>query len=216
MQKALETELKILEIDKASLITKLERFGAVKAFDDLTEIWSFDINPGMEINLTKIPQKLLKTITTVSELTQANPNKSIRELGHHLRARKQGDHFEFTLKYSLDTKSQAKQQLELNTELEREEWEQIVRIMQKASFIVNAHQKKQRVSYIIEDSQNPAQFDIDTWPEIPTYLEIEAETEGIIFYWVKQFELEQQKTSKLVGQELFDLYSKEFYGDVLF
>jgi adenylate cyclase class 2 len=53
-----------------------------------------------------------------------------------------------------------------------------------------AHQEKKRVSWKLDQ----AQFDMDTYPGLPTYLEIEAENEKEIVEMIKKLDLEKFQT----------------------
>ena len=53
-----------------------------------------------------------------------------------------------------------------------------------------AHQEKKRMSWRL----NNAQFDMDTYPKMPTYLEIEAENEKEIIDMIKKLGLEKFQT----------------------
>jgi adenylate cyclase class IV len=214
MNKAEEIELKVLEINTEKLINDLEEFGAKKKLDALTEIWTFDIIKNNSINYEKLSPNFLETIKVVEELTWHG--KSLREQNYHLRARKQGENYEFTLKFAKSRHNNVKKEIELNSKLTKDEWNNICNLINSAGLTIIAHQEKKRISYHIEDNYNPAHFDIDTWPSIPTYLEIEADSVEIINYWIDKLNLKNNKTSTLSGQRFFDLYNINFYSELLF
>ena len=63
-------------------------------------------------------------------------------------------------------------------------------LFEALGLVCYAHQEKTRVSWKI----NNVQFDMDTYPKIPTYLEIEAGSEKEIVDMIKKLSLEKFKT----------------------
>ncbi|MCA9380279.1 hypothetical protein KC675_03830 [Candidatus Dojkabacteria bacterium] len=214
MKKVEELELKVLAVNKEHLINELEKNNAEKILDALTEIWTFDISKSFEIEYTKLPAKLVDTVKIAEELTWHG--KSLRDQNYHLRARKQGEHYEFTLKFSKPHNMNVKKEIELNINLTKNEWGKIGQTITDAGLIVTAHQQKKRISYQIDHDTHSAHFDIDTWPGIPTYLEIEASSSEIINYWIKKLLLGENQVTILSGQSFFDLYNINFYSELLF
>jgi adenylate cyclase class 2 len=49
-------------------------------------------------------------------------------------------------------------------------------------------------------------FDIDTWPHIPTYLEIEGDSEEKIFEGMKLVGLDQKYSTNANAREIFAKY----------
>lgn len=214
MKRVEETELKVLSVNKDQLINELHKNNAEKKFDALTEIWTFDINKKTQINYKKLPNKIVETIKIAEELTWHG--KSLRDQNYHLRARKQGNHYEFTLKFSKTHNKDVKKEVELNTDLNESEWVSISQILTSAGLSISAHQQKKRTSYHVNHKTHSAYFDIDTWPGIPTYLEIEAASSRIIYYWVSKLSLDNYEVTTLSGQDFFDLYNIDFYSELLF
>lgn len=209
-----EIELKVLEINTEKVIKELINNNAQLILDTLTEIWSFDIKASGKIDFNSVPSKLVDTISIANELT--SHGKSLRNQNYHLRARKQADNYEFTLKYSKSINNIVKKEVELNTNLSEKEWEEISKIMTNSGLIITAHQNKKRISYEIEDDSYHSHFDIDTWPGIPTYLEIEARNSDTIFYWLKKLHLGKYKTTTLSGEKFFKMYNVDFYSEIVF
>jgi len=64
--------------------------------------------------------------------------------------------------------------------------------LQKLGFSPTAYQENRRVQYLLDG----VEIDIDSWPKIPAYLEVEAESAELV-----------EKTVKLLGFEMSDVTS---------
>ncbi len=211
-QKVEELEIKILDINVKDLTSRLKKIGAVKIFDSITYIYCFDIN--QDINYASVPIKLNKVIKEAEKLTRNG--KNLREQNFHLRARKQGHHHEFTMKYrdSIDKDSKIKRETELSVELTESEWNSIKNDLYLARIDLVAVQEKKRLSYKMKEES--MQFDIDTWPGIPTYLEIEGAEEDSIKKYIEILGLQKKEKTTASGEELFQRYDVAFYSHLTF
>lgn len=58
-------------------------------------------------------------------------------------------------------------------------------ILNELGYERNLYQENKRLSYVLDD----VEFDIDTWPMIPSYLEIEGKNEEIVKEYIEKLEL---------------------------
>ena len=79
-------------------------------------------------------------------------------------------------------------------------------------FFVKAIHEKKRISYML----NNIRFEIDTWPGIPTYLEIEAETPKAVQSGIDLLRLNNHEKTQESGTALFDRYNINFWSDLSF
>lgn len=80
--------------------------------------------------------------------------------------------------------------------------------LNKLGFIARNYQENNRIQYILDD----VEIDIDTWPKIPTYLEIEGKNEKQVNDMIKKLNLENSKITFLNCNSIY----KEIYGiDIL-
>lgn len=205
-----ELEVKILEVDIERLTEKLEKLGANKVLDAVTYIYCFDIT--RVIDYTHIPEKLHQVVQIAQNLTK--DGNTLRQQNFHLRMRKQEDKYEFTLKYSDGQKGKLKRETEVNVELTTSDWAHIKEDMILAGLDIVANQQKKRISYDL--GKEGLHFDIDTWPGIPTYLEIEGSDEGKIMKFIHKLGLENHSTTNISGEEFFNRYGISFYSDLIF
>jgi adenylate cyclase class IV len=205
----IEKEIKILGVEPVTLSQKIESLGAKKVLDDLTQIKCFDITDNFKSEL--VPYKY-KDIS--DKLFQLTTTKKLRDQNFHLRARKQANHYEFTLKYAVNSKSTVKEEVEINIELSPSEWVNIENILSEGGLEMLARQEKKRTSWIYEPLNT--HLDMDTWPGVPTYLEIEGNTEQDIQQVIKLLRLEHLETSIESGSKLFARYGVNFYSNLVF
>lgn len=205
----IEKEIKILGVDLLVVSNSIEALGAKKVLDDLTQIKCFDVTDNFKPEL--VPNKYKSISDALVELTK---QKKLRDQNFHLRARKQSNHYEFTLKYATKTESKVKEEVEINIELSQSEWENMENTLFQAGVEMVARQEKKRTSWIYEPLG--LHFDLDTWPGIPTYLEIEGSTEQDIQQGIILLELQNLEISTESGSKLFQRYGVNFYSNLVF
>ncbi len=71
----------------------------------------------------------------------------------------------------------------------------------KLGFTANSYQENQRISFTLDG----AQLEIDTWPRIPSYLEIEASTKEDV---IRLAELLGYAESDLTGENTIKIYTR--------
>ena len=71
-------------------------------------------------------------------------------------------------------------------------------------YIVRGIQENRRIKYDL----NGTEIDIDTWPRIPTYLEIEGKNEEEVYNTLDLLDIPREKAISLNTQSIY----KEYYG----
>ena len=89
-------------------------------------------------------------------------------------------------------------------EIEVTDFEKMNLILKDLGYIPKGYQENRRIQYIL----NGLEIDIDSWPKIPTYMEIEGESEEEVLKMVEFLEIDK---SKLTALGCSDIY-KEIYG----
>ena len=64
--------------------------------------------------------------------------------------------------------------------------------------------------------QQGFEIDIDTWPNIPTYLEIEGKDEESVNKIIEKLEIDKNKISTLDVQSLYEYYGYDGIHDLKF
>jgi adenylate cyclase class 2 len=139
-----ENEVKFLNIDPDEIENRLREIGAEKIFDKIYKRRVFDY-----------------------------PDLRLNEKGAYLRLRDEGDKITFTFKQRLgikgnDGKSNDDGMEEI--EVEVSDFEKTAEIILKMGLIEKFYEENRRVRYKLRNIE----FDIDFWPLLEPYLEIEA------------------------------------------
>lgn len=154
-----ETETKVLNIDKADLLAKLEKIGAKKILETRLTVDWFQF-PGTK--------------------SEAEP--------WYLRVRKYSDgKVEITWKGQSQTLGKSRTHEEIN--LNVSDFEKAKDFLVAIGLVNYAHQEKDRSSWTLKHWR----FDLDQYPGIPAYLEIEGRDEAHIGEALKFLGLEDKK-----------------------
>lgn len=90
------------------------------------------------------------------------------------------------------------------TEIEVSDFEETNHILNELGVTAHTYQENKRTRYVLDN----VELDIDTWPYIPTYLEIEGKSEEDVLKMIKTLELDEEKVTSIDVQGVF----KEFYN----
>ena len=120
--------------------------------------------------------------------------------GKWLRLRTNGN------KTTLTYKSVEKNSIDGTKELEIEvdNFENTNSLLELAGIKNKGYQENNRVQYVLDD----VEIDIDTWPMIPTYVEIEGKSEESVLNIIKKLGINDKKITTLDVQSLY----KEIYN----
>lgn len=88
-------------------------------------------------------------------------------------------------------------------EIEVSDFDETNNILEELGYKAHTYQQNKRTRYILND----VELDIDTWPYIPTYLEIEGKSEKAVEDMIKLLEVDREKVTSIDVQGVF----KEFY-----
>lgn len=147
----------------------------------------------LEINKAEILEKLAKlNATLVGDFFQRryvydfNPKIS----GKWIRLRTNGEKTTLTIKNILSSKIDGTQELEIIVD----DFDKTNMILKELGYMSKGYQENLRCQYIL----NGVEIDIDDWPLIPTYIEIEGSSEKEVY-----------DTLKLLGFSKNDATSKD-------
>ncbi|MBW2973426.1 class IV adenylate cyclase [Candidatus Woesearchaeota archaeon] len=121
-----------------------------------------------------------------------------------LRLRQEGNKTFLTYK-----KKEPHKTLKIMEELEVDisDIEEMKKILEKLGFKMRQSFTKHRISYKL----NKARYEIDTWPEIPTYLEVEAPTEKDIKDALEIIGLDIKNSVPWSANEVYKKYGKDIW-----
>lgn len=195
----LEHEAKILEVNEAEISGKLEKLGAKKILDDVTYIEGFDFD-GISANSNiTVPEKFSQIAEHIDALRGSTDMFS---QGAYLRLRREGSRYELIFKQKVKGGGGVKSETEISVEITEAEWQQTAEVLRGMGLKRIVLQEKKRVSY----KYAPYRYDIDTWPGVPTYLEVEAPTPEGVMEAIALLGLAQQDAVSMSAAEVFDIY----------
>ena len=152
----------------------------------------------LEINVEEMKEKLDKVGATLIEdvyqkryvydFNPVNPNKWIR-------LRTNGNKTTLTIKDVTSSKIDGTSELEI----EVNDFDRTSEILQELGYKPRGIQENKRIKYDL----NGVEIDIDTWPRIPTYLEIEASSEQEVYDTLKILGIPKEKATALDVQSIY-------------
>lgn len=163
-----EYEVRVLDIDKEKLISKLEELNAKKEGEYSQKRYVYDIMPKDDKKWIRLRTDGKKTTLTFKDVTSDK----------------------------IDGTKEA--------EIEVSDLETTNEILNKMGYFSRAYQENNRVRYILDD----VELDIDSWPMIPTYLEIEGKDEKSVLNMIEKLGLNKEKVTALDVQSVY----KDIYG----
>lgn len=89
-------------------------------------------------------------------------------------------------------------------EIEVSDFDETDMILNELGYTAHTYQENKRIRYML----NGVEFDIDSWPYIPTYLEIEGKSEESVKEMVKLLNVDESKITTIDVQGVF----KTFYN----
>lgn len=214
----IEKEIKVLNIDKEKLEASFQKMGAKKVLEDTTIIWWFDSSDTLEDYRTPTDPSEVQGVINRAIKERMKQDASFRDSDVYFRVRKQGENGDITLKYNQGTsQNNILSNKEHSCDFSAESFLAICNDVEKAGFSCVAKHEKRRTSFILETpSGRFIHLDIDEWPGIPPYLEIEAGSEEEIMDMVDKLNLRDNMTTASFGKQFFAMYGVEFFSTLTF
>lgn len=160
--------------------------------------------------LNKTDNEHLKTVFSLSDITdivkkyKVNPNKWVR-------LRQTGDETTITVKHILNPNvkndNNSNMQRVLETETPVESLEAGNDMLNQLGFTYRNYQEKYRIKYNLDG----AEVDIDFWPMIPPYMEIEDDSNDKIDKLTRELGLENHKIVSCNTDDVYNHYGLNIY-----
>ena len=91
-------------------------------------------------------------------------------------------------------------------EFEVSSMEEANEFLHQLGFDYRNYQENKRIQYVLDD----VEIDIDTWPMIPTYMEIEASSEEKVLKMIEKLDVDKSKITALNCEDIYrDMYNIE-------
>lgn len=85
-------------------------------------------------------------------------------------------------------------------EVEVSDIEETNKILEKLGYVARSFQENRRISYKYNDTQ----IEIDTWPMIPTYAEVEGSSEDEVYKMIELMGFKKEDTTALDTTEIYN------------
>ena len=123
-----------------------------------------------------------------------------------IRLRKTNKKTTIAIKHILADNDTSIQQM-LETEIEVESMQKAKEFLKALGYSYKSYQEKLRKTYILEKYE----IDIDTWPNIPTYMEIEGENEEDLSYILNKLGYKLEDTISCTADDIYRKYGKTMF-----
>jgi len=125
-----------------------------------------------------------------------------------IRLRKTNNKTTIAIKHILAPNGTNIQQL-LETEIEVPSLSAGKDLLRAMGYVHNSYQEKRRKTYKIEEYE----IDIDTWPGIPTYFEVEGKDEDDLEYILGKLGYTMEDTVSCTADEIYEMYGKNMFKE---
>lgn len=164
----IEYEVRVLEIDKDEIQSKLKELNAVLIEDVFQKRYVYDFKPVVPSKWIRLRTNGTKTTLTIKNVESSN----------------------------IDGTSEV--------EIEVSDFDTTNEILKELGYTPRGIQENKRIKYDL----NGVEIDIDTWPKIPTYLEIEGRSEEEVYNTLQLLGIPKERSTSLDVQSIYE----EIYG----
>ena len=152
-------------------------------------------------------EDLLKKENLVEILNNEKLKSFIRKYNNNpkkwVRLRQTNDVTTLAIKHILADDGSGIQQM-LETEMRVPSIKEANEMLEALGFSYRSYQEKRRVSYKL----NNHEIDIDTWPGIPTYMEVEGENEEDLDQFLKLLGYTMKDTVSCTADQVYEMYGQ--------
>lgn len=199
-------ELEVCKSKLKGLFTEIDNLITKKHREELKQVSSFsNFSSMLAIEEGKELERLLSNPVIIGIVKNygINPNKWVR-------LRQTNDKTTITIKHILNPefqKTETRIQPVIETEMQVPSIEEGNAILEQLGFSFRNYQEKRRIKYILDDIE----FDLDTWPLIPSYMEIEAPSGEKIKEAIQNLGITQKEIVSCNTAEVYQKYGIDLY-----
>lgn len=155
----------------------------------------------LEIDKEKLEEKL--TSLGAKKIADFNYKRRVYNFfpatdGKWIRLRTDGNKTTLTIKEIKSNKIDGTEE----TEIEVSDFETTNTILNKLGYVSHTYQESKRTRYMLDG----VEIDIDTWPYIPTYVEIEGKSTEDVTNMIDKLNLNNKEVTSIDVQEVFKKY----------
>ncbi len=149
--------------------------------------------------LESIGAKKVKERSMRRYVYDIDPNRK----GFWIRLRDNGEKITLTLKEKVSNEIDGTKEMEVTVD----DFEKTNTILNRLGFIAKAYQENKRISFVYED----VEIEIDFWPKIPPYVEIEADSAEKVKKVVKLLGFRMPDTTYISIPEVYQKYGLDIH-----
>lgn len=175
--------------------------------------------------LTEKDKKQLKEIVRVNNTSSLCTKKNLLEILKNprfirfmkkfhnnskkwIRVRQTNEKATIAVKHILADNGTSLQQM-LETEIEVPSIQEANNLLEALGFAYKSYQEKERVTYVLDGYE----LDIDTWPGIPTYVEVEGKDEKDLEIILKKLGYTMEDTISCTADQVYEKYGKSMFDN---
>jgi len=128
-----------------------------------------------------------------------DPNRK----GFWMRLRDNGEKTTLTVKEKLSDRIDGTKEIEITVD----SFERANTLLNRLGFVANAYQENKRISFVYGD----VEIEIDFWPKIPPYVEIEADSEEKVRKVVKLMGFRMSDTTSISIPKVYQKYGLDIH-----
>ena len=125
-----------------------------------------------------------------------------------IRVRQTNEKTTIAVKHILADNGTSLQQM-LETEIEVPSIQEANNLLEALGFAYKSYQEKERVTYVLDGYE----LDIDTWPGIPTYVEVEGKDEKDLEIILKKLGYTMEDTVSCTADQVYEKYGKSMFDN---
>ena len=125
-----------------------------------------------------------------------------------IRVRQTNDKTTIAVKHILADNGTNLQQM-LETEIEVPSIKEANNLLEALGYSYKSYQEKERVTYVLDGYE----LDIDTWPGIPTYVEVEGKSEDDLNIILNKLGYSIQDTVSCTADQVYEKYGKSMFDN---
>jgi adenylate cyclase class 2 len=149
--------------------------------------------------LEKIGAKLVKERSMRRYVYDIEPKRE----GFWMRLRDNGEKTTLTVKEKVSDRIDGTREIEITVD----SFERTNTLLNRLGFTANAYQENRRISFTYGD----VEIEIDFWPKIPPYLEIEADSAGKVEKVVKLLGFRMSDTTSISVPKVYKKYGLDIH-----
>ena len=161
----------------------------------------------LEVDVSKVREQLIalgseKVFAGEVYAVSLDSEERLKKEGSFIRLRKLGDKIELCFKGpKQDSKFKIREEIQITSN----NFDYTLELFKRLGFAITSETKKHRESY----TYSGVNFEIDTYPGLPSFLEIEAPTEEEVKKYVETLGFNMEQATNMSGKDVVEYYKNK-------